>query len=295
MRLKLIANPAAGRYGRAKIARAEGWLRRQGAEVDLTLTGARGDARSAAARARQEGFDRVIAAGGDGTLNEVINGLAPSAIPLAFLPLGTANLFALETGIPFAIEPACAVALHGEPRPVCLGLAGETRFVLMAGIGFDAQVVYGLNLRLKRWTGKLAYLAGALGCLLRGAPQPIEVEAEDGRRFSGYGAIVANCRAYAGRFTFTPQASLTANSLELCLLQGAGRLGVLRAAARLAAGLPPGAGALCLPGRRFLLRGAGVPVQIDGDFLGRLPLAIEARCGELQMVFPAGYGERRKQ
>ncbi|MEZ4484638.1 MAG: acylglycerol kinase family protein [Syntrophotaleaceae bacterium] len=100
----------------------------RGATVDLTLTEKRGDAIEAAAAAKQAGFDRIVAAGGDGTLNEVINGLAPSPIPLAFIPFGTTNVFALEVGIPFDVEQACAVALGGQPRPVCLGLAGDTRF-----------------------------------------------------------------------------------------------------------------------------------------------------------------------
>lgn len=294
MRLKLIANPVAGGQAREKIARAEAWLRRHGADVDLTLTGARGDARAAAARARDAGYDRVVAAGGDGTLNEVINGLAPSAVPLAFLPLGTTNVFALEVGIPLAIERACAIALHGEPRPVGLGLAGETRFVLMAGVGFDALVVYGVNLRLKRWTGKLAYLAAGLSTLWQGPPPAVEVETEDGRRYAGYGVVLANCRAYAGRFTLTPQACLTENRLDLCLLQGRGRWDLVRTALLAVAGRPPAPPvALFLQGGRFLVRGEGVPIQVDGDFLGRLPMEFRSTFGELQMVLPADYPQGR--
>ncbi len=167
MKIKLIANPVAGRQALLKIRNAENCLRQCGADVDLTLTRARGDARAAAADARRNGFDRVVAAGGDGTLNEVINGLAPSPIPLAFLPLGTVNVFALEAGIPFAVEAACRIALEGDVRPICLGWAGDTRFLLMAGIGFDAEVVYGINLRLKRLAGKLAYLAGGFTAFWR--------------------------------------------------------------------------------------------------------------------------------
>jgi len=96
MKIKLIANPIAGGNALAKIRIAREFLEFHGCTVDLCLTGARGDAGKAAAAAKTEGFDRIIAAGGDGTLNEVLNGLAPSTIPLAILPLGTTNVFALE-------------------------------------------------------------------------------------------------------------------------------------------------------------------------------------------------------
>lgn len=286
-KIKLIANPVAGGEALAKIRRAEEWLRRRGAQVDLTLTGARGDARAAAARARLEDFDRVIAAGGDGTLNEVVNGLAPSPIPLAFLPLGTTNVFALEAGIPFHIESACAIALDGTVRPVCVGMADETRFLLMAGVGFDAEVVYGVNLRLKRWTGKLAYLAGGIAALLRQSPPPVEVTDETGQVYRGFGAIIGNSRLYAGGFSLLPQASLHADRLDLCLLLQPGRLALLRCATKFAIGRSPGEkAALCLQGRTFSVSGGRAPVQIDGDYLGRLPMTFRAVFGEISLVFP---------
>ncbi|MFA5517406.1 MAG: diacylglycerol kinase family protein [Desulfuromonadales bacterium] len=286
-KIKLIANPVAGRRAPAKIRAAENWLRQNGADVDLTLTRARGDARAAAADARHKDFHRIIAAGGDGTLNEVINGLAPSPIPLGFLPLGTTNVFALEAGIPFAVEAACAIALAGEVRPICLGMAGESRFLLMAGIGFDADVVYGINLRLKRLVGKLAYLAGGFAALWRRAPLPVEVETEDGRVYRGFNTVIGNGRLYGGGFSLTPQASLTANRLDLCLLLRPGRFSLLRCAAGFAAGRPPGPqAALCLQGREFTVRGGQAPVQIDGDYLGRLPMTFRAVFGDISMVFP---------
>lgn len=286
-RIKLIANPVAGGNARARIDRARAWLEKQGCTVDLTLTGARGDARSAAAEARVGGFDRVIAAGGDGTLNEVVNGLAPSPIPLAFLPLGTTNVFALETGIPFDVEKACAIALEGEAHPICLGMAGETRFLLMAGVGFDAQVVYGVDLRLKRLTGKLAYVLGGMRALFSGAPAPVELVDEGGTAYRGYGAIVGNCRCYAGKFSFTPQASLRSDRLDVCLLLRPGRLGLLGAAATLLTGRSPAPpAALSLQGREFTLRGERVPVQIDGDYLGKLPMTFRVVFGELSLVLP---------
>ena len=292
-RVLLIANPAAGRQALDRIERAQTCLRELGAEVELVLTRGRGDARRAAAGARQEEVDRVIAAGGDGTLNEVINGLVPTPIPLAFIPLGTTNVFAIETGIPFLLEDACRIALEAPARPVCTGIAGDRYFLLMAGIGFDAEVVYGINLRLKRWIGKLAYVVGGLSAWMQRPPAIVEVEDESGAVHRGYGAIVGNARLYAGRFTLTPEASLLEDRLDLCLFLKPGRLSLLRQIAATAAGRSPGPpGVRCLQGRRFAIRGQRVPVQIDGDYLGMLPLEFRTTFGELSLVLPEDFGKK---
>jgi YegS/Rv2252/BmrU family lipid kinase len=289
MKIKLIANPIAGGNALASIRRAQEYLAFQGCTVELTLTGARGDAKKAASAAKHAGFDRIIAAGGDGTLNEVINGLSPSAIPLAFLPLGTTNVFALEAGIPFDVEQACAIALNGTLQPVCLGLAGETRFLLMAGAGFDADVVYRVSGRLKRWTGKLAYLVSGLRSLAGPPPAPIEVVREDGTTVCGYHAIIGNGRLYGGRFSVTPDASLAEGALDVCVFLQQGRLSLLRCAAKIAAGRRlTSPEAETFKARSVSVRGEGVPVQIDGDYLGRLPMTFRALPGELVLVLPAG-------
>jgi YegS/Rv2252/BmrU family lipid kinase len=287
VKVKLIANPIAGGDARQRIDRARRHLEQRGCAVDLTLTGARGDARTAASAARDGGFDRILAAGGDGTLNEVINGLAPSAVPLAFLPLGTTNVFALEAGIPFAVETACDIALDGEPRPVSLGRADGTRFLLMAGVGFDAEVVYRVSSRLKRWTGKLAYLASGLTTWVARPPAPIEIEREDGSVLRGYSAVIGNGRLYGGRFSLTPDASLEEAALDVCLFRKWGRWRLLRYVATVAAGGRLESPAVTMfKARRVTVRGASAPVQIDGDYLGRLPMTFRAEAGELVLVLP---------
>ncbi|OHB25518.1 MAG: hypothetical protein A2X84_10160 [Desulfuromonadaceae bacterium GWC2_58_13] len=286
--IKLIANPVAGGDATAKIRQAEFCLAKQGARVELFLTAARGDAARAAAEAKSAGFDLIVAAGGDGTLNEVINGLAPSSIPLAFVPLGTTNVFALEAGIPFDIAGACRIALGGVPTPICLGAAGDTRFLLMAGAGFDAEVVFRVDLRLKRRLGKLAYLVSAVKVFFEHSPRPLEVLLEDGSRRSGYGLIVGNGRLYGGRFSLTPGAALPEDQFEVCLLQRPGRLELLHCLLRMLLKRPliP-AGALLFKARELTVQGDGVPVQIDGDPHGQLPMRFRAMPGELVMVMPA--------
>lgn len=289
MKIKLIANPVAGGDAGIKIDRAVAWLQDAGATVDLFLTEKRGDATQMARDAKCAGYDRIVAAGGDGTLNEVINGLAPSAIPLAFIPLGTTNVFALEVGIPFDVEKACAVVLSGQPRTVCLGLAGNTRFLLMAGIGFDAEVVDGVSLPLKRRVGKLAYLVSSLKVLLHPVADAIEIINEQGRRYQGYSAIIGNGRYYGGRFSITPEASLQEETLEVCLFRRRGRIGFLCSMIKVALGRPLAESeAWRFKGRKLTVSGSEAAVQLDGDYQGRLPKTFCAVFGELTLVYPKG-------
>jgi len=286
-RIKLIANPVAGRQARKRIQLALEWFRSAGVKVDLTLTGARGDARRAAAEARTRDYDRIVAAGGDGTLNEVVNGLVPSSIPLAFLPLGTTNVFALEAGIPLDLEAACRIALEGAAVPVALGVAEDTRFLLMASAGLDAEAVYRVSPALKRGLGKGAYLASALQALFHAPPRAFTVRTAAGETFSCYGAIISNGRLYGGRFVIAPGASLTAARFDVCLLLKPGRLALLGVALALAAGRPLSpATARRLRTTRVELRGEGVAVQIDGDFFGRLPVTLRIAGDELRLVMP---------
>lgn len=286
MRLMLIANPVSGGDARGRIEEARRWLEAHGATVDLVLTGAAGDARRAAAKLREGDCDRIMAAGGDGTLNEVLDGLAPSSVPVAFLPLGTTNVFALETGIPGDIPGACRLALEGTPHPVCLGAADGSRFLLMASAGFDALAVHRVDLRLKRRVGKLAYVASALGALA-GYPLPVfEAVGDDGLVRRGCQVIAGNGRLYGGHFSLTPAASLFAERLDVCLVTPMSRPRfAITMLALLAGATPPGV-------ERFAtcsldLRGSDVPLQIDGDPAGVLPRRLTVRAGEVQLVLPA--------
>jgi YegS/Rv2252/BmrU family lipid kinase len=289
MRLLLIANPASGGDARPRIARATAWLRAAGAAVDVRLTETSGDARGFAAQAREQGYDRIVAAGGDGTLNEVINGLLPAAVPVAFLPLGTTNVFALEAGLPRGLEAACRVALEGTPRPVCLGVADGERFLLMASAGFDAALVHRVDLALKRRSGKLAYAVSALMTLLR-SPLPVfEVVGDDGALHRACQVVAGNGRYYGGRFSLTPAASLLAERLDVCLVMPMGKLRFVLTALLLLAGATP-RGVERFASTRLALRGSGVPLQLDGDDRGTLPRQLAVSRGEVSLVFPGEQG-----
>ena len=287
MRIKLIANPVSGGDARPRIQKVMTELQKLGADVVTCLTTARGDARKAAALARTEGFDRVIAAGGDGTLNEVINGVASPDVPIAFLPLGTVNVFALEAGIPLQLDQACSLAVNGSPRRITLGRIKDDLFLLMVSVGWDAEAVAHVRPGLKRLLGRVAYAVSALEVLLRKAPSTVELVTPEGHCLSGYGAVVSNCRYYGGRYMVTPGASMLRSDFEVCLLRQGGRLAMLKFAAFLLLKRP-----LAPPLVEFYtmssvrLQGQNVAVQVDGDAWGILPVNLEAVPGAVAMVLP---------
>lgn len=286
MQIKLIANPIAGGNARPQIELLCRHFAAQGHDVDLFLTTARGDAEEAARRARDGRYTRIVAAGGDGTLNEVINGLAPSTIPLAFIPLGTVNVLALEIGLPFALLAAADVALNGVPTPICLGQAGKRKFLLMAGVGFDAGVVRAVNSRLKRRIGRFAYVAAALRVLCSWREPQLSITLADGSVQSAGGVIIGNGRYYGGSFSLTPHAALTDNTFEVLLLRRSSRRALLRVALRtLFQRRPAAADGLLLRTTSLTMTGVA-PIQIDGDDFGDLPCDFKTLPGAITLVFP---------
>ena len=286
MRIKLIANPSAGRGAPQHIEQVRRLLAAEGDEVELCLTARRGDARDAAAAARDGAYDRIVAAGGDGTLNEVVNGLAPSAIPLAFIPLGTVNVLALEADIPFDLAAACRIALSGRPQSVAVGCAGGERFLLMAGIGFDAEAVHRVNPRLKHRIGRFAYLASALRLFAAGYAPQLTISIDGAPSLAAQGVIVGNGRRYGGRFTLTPGADLSAPAFEVLLIEGRGRLPLLRTALRMLLRRPvaPGDGRL-LPARSVEIAGSAA-LQLDGDWVGTSPVTLTIEPQALVLMVP---------
>jgi diacylglycerol kinase family enzyme len=165
----LVYNPCAGKFGNGGselIGRAVDILTRQGHNVTVTPTTGPGTAGSIAREAIGRGADLVLAAGGDGTVNEVVEGMVHSSVPLAVLPGGTANVLATEMKLGSRLERVAARLPDCRPRRVSVGqltcAGGVTRyFLLMAGVGLDAQIVGRVDPRLKARTGKFAYWVAA--------------------------------------------------------------------------------------------------------------------------------------
>ncbi len=290
-RALVIHNPTAGGDG----ARFTATLERLGAlgcRVEVRPTAGRGDAEALARRASGEGVDLVVAAGGDGTVNEVINGLAGSGLPLALIPLGTANVLAIEIGLELRPDALAQTIATGEPRPIALGrlhaaAGGERLFVAMAGVGVDAHAVAGVNLGLKRVLGKGAYYVEVLRQLLV-FPFPRYRLRLDGTAFEAASVVVANGRRYAGRYLLAPAARLGDARFQVCLFERSGRAAALGYALAMWLGrLPRRRDYRVLSARRVVVEGpAGEPVQADGDIVAHLPVEIEIVPRALRLVMP---------
>jgi YegS/Rv2252/BmrU family lipid kinase len=290
-RVLIIHNPSAG-GSRARAGATIVRLRRLGCDFEVRATARRGDAEAFARAAAGQGFDRVVAAGGDGTINEVVNGLSGTELPLALIPLGTANVLAAEIGL--GTEPAALAetVVHGEPRSVCLGRVqradGAARFfALMAGIGADAHAVAGISLDLKRLAGKGAYYAEILRQFLV-FPFPYYRLTVKGTTYEAVSVVVANGRHYAGDYVLAPDARIGEPVLHVCLFEKAGRAAAMRYALAIQQGeltsLPD---YRIVTGRKVHVEGPpGDPVQADGDIVASLPVEIEAVPDALKLVMP---------
>ena len=286
----VIYNPAAGQWRKRRLQTTLAALKGLGCSVHLFATQKAGDAQTRAATLTAEDCDVVVAAGGDGTINEVANGLAnaPGQVPpLAIIPLGTANVLAQEIGLrgnPRAVARAIA---GGARMTVHLGEANGRYFVMMAGVGFDAHVVANVDLTLKRRTGKIAYVVETLVQGLRYGFPRCNVTI-DGQTHDAYSVVVCNGRHYGGPFVAAPKASLAEPAFEVCLLEKGGYRHVLRYGAALVMGrlsaLPD---VKILTGRTLKIEGeAGLPVQGDGDIIATLPVDITVAERTLELVVP---------
>lgn len=275
-RLLVIHNPTAGGWlRRRRFARVIASLEDQGCHVIVRSTSARGDAERFAREARLDGVDLVVAAGGDGTINEVVNGLIGTALPLGVIPLGTANVFAAEIDLPTAARAVAATIAHGTPTPVHIGRVNGRAFSLMTGAGFDALVVEGVDARLKRLCGKCAYVYESLARMVGWRTRRYVVTI-DGKREDAASVVIANGRYYAGRYVLAPEARLSAPSFQVVLFRSGGRWAVLRYGLALLLGrIPRLSDIAILEGRAIEIVGpANEPAQGDGDVISRLPLRI---------------------
>ncbi|HEY8476232.1 MAG TPA: diacylglycerol kinase family protein, partial [Chloroflexota bacterium] len=224
-RALIIYNPAAGqRDRRADVQAVMHFLMDRGWDVALDTTSGRGTATALAARAVDDGRNVVLVAGGDGTLNEAIQALAHTDVALGVLPSGTGNVWAKELRLPEDNALAAARLLaDGVIRSMDLGLAGQRYFMLMAGVGFDAEVTRAVEAKLKRRLGVLAFILTGVPTALQlpGARATIAV---DGRRFRRrlILLVVGNTRVWGGGFQITDVARADDGLLDACLFEGRG-------------------------------------------------------------------------
>ena len=294
-RATLIANPKTGRYGSRRLRPIEdvaSQLRSLGVDVDLQLTSAPGEATAIAARAANNGNLDVIVAGGDGTINEAIQGLAGTHARLAIIPRGTANVLARELKLPLDDVRATAVVARGNARRIHLGRATEETtgvsrlFVLMAGIGLDASVVQRTHPRLKKRIGKGAFWISGLSHLADWKPSPFNLEI-DGREYVGTFAAIGKAARYGGDLMITPGARLEQPEFEVCIIEALSRFSYLRLLSyAVRSGMPRNKRGVRFVNAKSVRATGDAPVQVDGELLGQLPMRFEIAPESLEVIVP---------
>jgi diacylglycerol kinase (ATP) len=288
-RVLIIVNPAAGggRFALRRLRRVIAALERRGCTVVLRHASAQaGDVERLAREAEPE-FDAIVAGGGDGTVNAVVNGLAGMPRPLALLPLGTANLLAREIGLPRQAERLAELIATAPAQPIWPGRVDGRLFVMMASTGFDAETIAGVDPRLKRYIGRLAFIWAMLVRLWHYRPCELVVEA-DGAEHRAAGLIAAKGRFYAGPFIVAPRANPAEPVLDLVLFRRAGRVAILGYAMALLLGrLPRSKHVTMLRAGSVIVSGShSLPVQADGEIVGQLPAMIGIAEQPLLLIRP---------
>ncbi len=308
-KLSIIANPAARKSSLKKVKLASELLGRAGWDVELMWTQEAGHATRLAKQAADGGAYLVVAAGGDGTFNEVMNGLtsgnevmngltagnevmngpAARGPAMALLPLGTTNVLAKELKVPEDARGAVQRILEGRVREIYLGSMSfpdgrRRRFFLMAGMGFDAEAVYQVNRRLKKLYGKAGYLTSGLKLLKSWAPEPKSVLI-DGRQYFFSSLIVCNGARYGGYPKMAPDANVEDGWLYAVVMSGRKRLAVLKYALGVVTGRHTSFKDVAYLKCRSVQVQDTARIQADGDYIGESPVLIETAKEKLKLVY----------
>ncbi|MFM2432568.1 MAG: hypothetical protein RLZZ511_3782 [Cyanobacteriota bacterium] len=309
----IVFNPNAGQAGNVETAleQAAALWQQHGWRVRLQPTRCAGDATTIAKAAAAAGIDIVVACGGDGTVNEVINGLVNTDTALAVLPAGTVNIWAREMGLSMDVQRAAAATLLAQWQQIDVGRVRsvfprsrrlsrkrvarpkealvDRYFLLMAGVGFDAAVTAGVDPQEKKRFGAIAYIKQAvqIGWNYRGSSIALKI---DGKKLRGrfLMAVVGNSQLYGGVMKFTVNALINDGLLDICAIQGRS---MIKAPLRLFS-------IFSQTHHRddrikyhqarqiqFLSR-KPIPVQVDGDYLGTTPMLFEVVPKGLWALIP---------
>ncbi len=254
----------------------------------LRITTGAGEAGILAKEAAAEGCRTIVAAGGDGTINEVINGIAGADVTLGILPMGTMNVFASELGLPVNDLGACWAAVEkGRTREVDLLYANGHAFVQLGGIGLDAQVVQETSWEFKKNWGPLSYLISATQIAARKPPRLV-VEAEGAALLEGSFVLVGNGRLYGGPFVLFKDARIDDGKLDVLVFKNLGYLDIVRYLHAILMGSHPDLHDVeYFQTTRVTVRSdAEVPVEVDGEVIGSVPITFTVSPKNFRVIAP---------
>jgi YegS/Rv2252/BmrU family lipid kinase len=282
----VILNPTAGspEHVRSWQERAESLA----GDCPVRVTSHSGEAETLARRAVEEGFARIVAAGGDGTVSQVANGLAGSNAILGVLPMGSVNVFAMELGLPLHNLQRCWDIIEDTNlRLVDMPSANEKYFVQLAGVGLDAQVVKETSLAFKRSFGPLSYLISAAQIAAREPPK-LFIESEHTSVEEGSFVLVGNGRLYGGPFPFFKQAVIDDGLFDVVIFKRLGYLEIIRYLQDVVFSAD-----IKVPEIEYfqtrqlrITSEQDVPLELDGELAGNCPVDFRIRKRALRVSAP---------
>jgi len=282
----VILNPTAGspEHVRSWQERAKSLA----GDCPIRVTSHSGEAEALARRAVEEGFARIVAAGGDGTVSQVANGLAGSNAILGVLPMGSVNVFAMELGLPLHNLQRCWDIIEDTNlRLVDMPSANEKYFVQLAGVGLDAQVVKETSLAFKRSFGPLSYLISAAQIAARQPPK-LCIESEHTSVEEGSFVLVGNGRLYGGPFPFFKQAVIDDGLFDVVIFKRLGYLEIMRYLQDVVFSAD-----IKVPEIEYfqtrqlrITSEQDVPLELDGELAGNCPVDFRIRKRALRVLAP---------
>ncbi len=302
-RAAIIYNPVARKLSRSQhlLQRTIDSLKQQGVEASLVGTTGPGSASAQAKKQIDAGCDLILAAGGDGTINEVAHGMLHTGVPLGIIPGGTANVLAREAHIPINMLASVRDLSKMTPTRIAVGTLRignfeQRPFLCMAGVGFDAEIVTHVNLDLKAALGKLAYYIGGFSQVFRPLTE-FEVTI-DGKNYEASFVLVSRVRNYGGDLEIARGASLLRNEFQVVLFRGKHAFRYLpylaavslRCAERVS-------GCTFVYGRSVTCKtpnGESIFAQVDGELAGKLPISVELVPDALTLLLPSAFVEREQ-
>ena len=281
----VILNPSAGNE------QARHWQERiesivHGCPVRVTLHSA--EAEALARHAAEEGFGKIVAAGGDGTVNEVVNGIVGSSAALGLLPIGTVNVFAMELGLPLRNLKLCWDIIQGDNvRLVDLPSANGRFFVQLAGVGLDAQVVKETSLAFKRSFGPLSYLISAAQIAARQPPK-LFIESESTSVDEASFVLIGNGRLYGGPFPFFKHAVIDDGLFDVVLFKRLGYLEIIKYLQNVVFSSDIRAPDIEYFQTEHLrvTSAQDVPLELDGELAGSCPIDFRIQKKGLRVLTP---------
>jgi diacylglycerol kinase (ATP) len=283
----VILNPTAGspEHVRSWQERVESLAK----DCPVRVTSHSGEAEALARRAVEEGFTRIVAAGGDGTVSQVANGLAGSKATLGVLPMGSVNVFAMELGLPLLNLQRCwDIIEDANVRLVDLPSANGKYFVQLAGVGLDAQVVKETSLAFKRSFGPLSYLISAAQIAARQPPR-LFIESEHSPVEEGSFVLIGNGRLYGGPFPFFKHAIIDDGLFDVVVFTRLGYLEIIKYLQDVVFSSD-----IKVPEIEYfqtrqlrITSEQDVPLELDGELAGNCPVDFQIRGKALRVFAPS--------